>query len=233
MAYDKPNYTQIPNKLLDEHLPVMEKSELKVVLIIARQTLGWHKDWDILSLTRLQHLTGLGRDAVIAGVRAAIERGVIEQANMNGTNAYQLVVGRTDQQGSNESDKPTSKSRTNRPAGVGSTDTQKKGKKGKKDRELSPKEQERETLARALCDIAELDFELNKRDASVIASALIGAGYVVKDALVFRDEWFRRDKPGGKLDRKPPSLWSIKKYIGWVRNKSAAADKGDRFEEVG
>lgn len=75
--YEKPNYTQIPNALLDEHLPHMKEAELRVVLVIARATFGWHKQKDKLSISQLVEKTGLTRQGVVNGIGAAMDRGVI------------------------------------------------------------------------------------------------------------------------------------------------------------
>jgi len=98
MSYPKPNYTQIPNVLLDEHLSSMAESELKVVLAIARKTFGWHKEQARLSLTHLEELTGLSRQGVINGVERGIERGVIARKR-DGKQGYfyHLLVNEVDQ----------------------------------------------------------------------------------------------------------------------------------------
>ena len=93
MAYEGPNYTQCPNLLLDEHLPDMGHAECKVVLAICRQTFGWHKQRDRLSIAQLMDLTGLSNRSVINGVEAALERGVIQRAQSGLSYEYWLVVG--------------------------------------------------------------------------------------------------------------------------------------------
>lgn len=60
--------TQVPNEILDEHLPYLNQTQLKVLLVVVRQTLGWvnpktkqrkGKDWISISFfskkTRLTH----------------------------------------------------------------------------------------------------------------------------------------------------------------------------------
>ena len=43
MAFSSPNYTQTPNDFFDEILKTLKEGELRVILIIIRQTLGWRK----------------------------------------------------------------------------------------------------------------------------------------------------------------------------------------------
>lgn len=100
-AYDSPNYTQIPNELLDEILPeISTQAELKVTLAIARQTFGWHRREKPLSITRLQTLTGLSRQSVADGTAAALKRGFVSKRSggQNGS-VYALNVKNLGSQG--------------------------------------------------------------------------------------------------------------------------------------
>jgi DNA-binding transcriptional ArsR family regulator len=60
--------TQVPNEIFDQHLPYLNQTQLKVLLVVIRQTLGWvnpktkqrkRKDWISISFfskrTRLTH----------------------------------------------------------------------------------------------------------------------------------------------------------------------------------
>jgi DNA-binding transcriptional ArsR family regulator len=60
--------TQVPNEIFDQHLPSLNQTQLKVLLVVIRQTLGWidpktkqrkRKDWISISFfskrTRLTH----------------------------------------------------------------------------------------------------------------------------------------------------------------------------------
>lgn len=76
---EPPNHTQIPNTLLDDLMQFMECSELKVTLAICRQTFGWHKKEDELSLSQLKAMTGLSRQSVITGIEDGMRRGVIKR----------------------------------------------------------------------------------------------------------------------------------------------------------
>lgn len=88
-----PNYTQLPNQLLDEVMPdVGTLAELKVTLAIARQTFGWHREEQLVSLTQLEQLTGLSRQSVQAGVQAALERGFVGRRQKGKAYVYGLRV---------------------------------------------------------------------------------------------------------------------------------------------
>ncbi len=90
---DQPNgeWTKIPNAILDA-MPKMGDAELRVVLAILRKTAGWQKECDVISISQLERITGLSRPAVVTGIKAAMERGVLsrEPAKRNGY-CYRVV----------------------------------------------------------------------------------------------------------------------------------------------
>lgn len=93
MGVDKPNYTQIPNLLLEDLMMHMSEAELKVTLAISRQTFGYHRERIKLSLTALQELTGLSRPTVVKGINEGMERGTItRQAHTDGSYVYALSI---------------------------------------------------------------------------------------------------------------------------------------------
>lgn len=126
-GYQAPNYTQIPNDMLDNDLPSMGKAECKVVLAIARKTFGWHKESDRISISQLEDLTGLSRQGVISGIDAAIKRGNVEKIeHETGPNEYKLVVNPLDQRADKESNNLTRVVKTVDQQVVKLVDTQKK-----------------------------------------------------------------------------------------------------------
>jgi len=89
---EKNNYTQLPNVILDEYLPLMGIAELKVVMLVARKTFGWQKEDDKISLSQMEDATGLSRQGVIDGVNAAIERGVLCRVQVGQGFLYHLNI---------------------------------------------------------------------------------------------------------------------------------------------
>lgn len=100
-GYEEPNYTQTPNTFFDVVMPQIETmTELKVTLAIIRQTHGWGKDEDVLSLTQLQALTGMRRESVVDGIERALKRGSIVRRPVGNTYAYAMkMVRKPDQKG--------------------------------------------------------------------------------------------------------------------------------------
>lgn len=69
--------TPIPNHLLDGCLPVLKPAELKVLLVVLRQTCGWHKKEDWISTRQLIAKTGCSRRAVSAAIGSLVTQGLI------------------------------------------------------------------------------------------------------------------------------------------------------------
>jgi hypothetical protein len=59
-----PNTTQIPNVLIDELMPTLSGTEFKVLMVIARQTYGWHKDSDAISYSQLVKKSGSANGSI-------------------------------------------------------------------------------------------------------------------------------------------------------------------------
>jgi phage replication O-like protein O len=76
MTVERPNYTQVPNIVI-ENLDQLGHAELKCILAIIRKTAGWHKESDCLSISSLVLLTGLSNRSVISACSALENRGWI------------------------------------------------------------------------------------------------------------------------------------------------------------
>ena len=91
-----PNYTQAPNALFDDWLPLLGMAELKVLMVIMRKTFGWHKIRDRISLSQLETITGLERRHISKAVKGLQEKGLIlkivegEKGTQN--TFYELIV---------------------------------------------------------------------------------------------------------------------------------------------
>lgn len=142
---DQPRHTRVPNAILDS-MDELTEPELRVLLAIARKTIGWQKECDLISLTQLEKLTGLSRPAVNKALHTAVERGWVECTGRGkrGTGCYKLTSALVNDV--NQLTAITSKQRlpisvndVNRssPGLVNDVNTQKKDLKEKKEREGS------------------------------------------------------------------------------------------------
>lgn len=76
-----PNTTQIPNRIIDEWMPRLKDVELRVLILITRQTLGWvedvetgrRKERDWISQRQLIDKTGRSRKHLSAALKVLIE----------------------------------------------------------------------------------------------------------------------------------------------------------------
>src|SRR6476646_3924813 len=88
-GYDSPNYTPVPDQLLDEHLSLLSGAELKVVLYICRRTFGFKRDSDNISLNQMLHGivthdgrrmdsgTGLSKPALINALKSLADKNIL------------------------------------------------------------------------------------------------------------------------------------------------------------
>lgn len=77
------NSTQVPNKIFDLYLKTLSVKELKVLLIVVRQTLGWidskgnRKKRDWMSQRFLANKTGLSPKSVSQGIEMLVSKRLI------------------------------------------------------------------------------------------------------------------------------------------------------------
>ncbi len=90
-----PNTCQVPNVLLDEVMPNLSGSALKILFAVIRKTYGFQKGSDKISFTQFQKLTGLSRDAVDQGIKSLgtlliVTPGLKGVPTLKGVNEYAL-----------------------------------------------------------------------------------------------------------------------------------------------
>jgi len=79
MRIQAPNYTQSPNVLFDEIFKTLREGELRIVLVLVRQTFGWHKQWDQISIGMLAEKTGMERRSIFRSLSSLMEKGLVER----------------------------------------------------------------------------------------------------------------------------------------------------------
>lgn len=94
-GFQSPFHTAIPNDLFSEYLPGMGYAELKVVMVVCRETFGFHRDTFRLSIRKLATAAGLSARNAQLGAEAAVKRGLITQTANGGVTLWGVVVGRT------------------------------------------------------------------------------------------------------------------------------------------
>ena len=85
------NTTQVPNYIFDHCLPRMTEAELKVALIIIRQTIGWkdkktgkRKVRDRISRSQFQLKTGLSSRTISTAISSLVAKKLIDVMDYSG-----------------------------------------------------------------------------------------------------------------------------------------------------
>jgi len=88
---DKPNYTQIPNIILD-NIDKFSNTEFKILLLICRKTFGWHKEKDKISYSQLIK-TGLGKNTIPRAINSLKDNGyIIQTGSPHSGYSYELSI---------------------------------------------------------------------------------------------------------------------------------------------
>lgn len=72
-------FTMVPNAFFDVVMREISGAELAVTLVVIRQTTGYQKYEDTISLTQFEKLGNLSRSGVIDGLEKALERGYVSR----------------------------------------------------------------------------------------------------------------------------------------------------------
>lgn len=87
----RPNFFQCPNALVDKFMSELSGSDLKCYLTIVRQTSGWHKKEDRISISQFEKFTGLSNRSVIDSCRRLVACGLIIATKDNEQNNHFML----------------------------------------------------------------------------------------------------------------------------------------------
>ena len=137
-------FTKTPNFVF-EIMPQLTPAEFKVIMVIVRQTYGYHKLSDAISLTQFESMTELSRQGVVNALSSLIEKNFVTKSTMGNTHKYAVklvnsvdyhaeaqavespqLVNSVDQNQSTQLTTKAATSQLSRPELVNSVDTQKK-----------------------------------------------------------------------------------------------------------
>jgi hypothetical protein len=95
-GFESPTYTQIPNDFFDMISDKdMTESEIRVTLIMLRQTFGFHRQGFKMSMSKLADAAGMAYNSARSGALAAEQRGTFRRVNPDSTTKqaeWELVV---------------------------------------------------------------------------------------------------------------------------------------------
>ena len=114
MKIEKPNYTQVPNVLLDKMVDFTH-TEFKVMMLICRQTFGWQRARHNISYSFFMESTGLCREAVNNAIFSLVEKGVLNRRENGNSFTYWLNVDGVEELGGSLANEPIETSLPNEP----------------------------------------------------------------------------------------------------------------------
>lgn len=86
------NSTRVPNHILDIFLGTLKEVELKVLLVIVRQTIGWNKPSDWIATSQLCRKTGACKKAVLKAAKALAAQGLVRTTRQDGVPVYGIII---------------------------------------------------------------------------------------------------------------------------------------------
>ncbi|MEM8499917.1 MAG: replication protein [Pseudomonadota bacterium] len=79
-----PNSFQLANAVVDYLLPLVSGHAIKCYLVVVRQTTGWNKESDKISLSQLEAKTGIQKRTIQRAMSELIEHKAIERVTSKG-----------------------------------------------------------------------------------------------------------------------------------------------------
>jgi len=192
-----PNYTQMPNSLLDD-IHTMPEGALRVALVVCRQTFGYHKVKDRISLTQLEKKTGMSRQGCINGVNWLEKEGLLKTTQSKAGNLYQWVVNEVDHLEDEVVNLVDQGSQPSRPQVVNVVDTQKKEKKSIKENiagDARP-DKDRDLFFDKLADLTQSEPKLHGALIGKTKAQLIKVSATLEELSKFEMYWYAQDWRG-------------------------------------
>jgi phage replication O-like protein O len=79
-----PNSTQVPNIIIDG-MGIFSNTELRILLLVTRKTIGWHKETDYIAYSQFEKITGVKSNKTISvAVNSLVDRGFIRRVDKDG-----------------------------------------------------------------------------------------------------------------------------------------------------
>lgn len=217
----EPNYTQVPNIVLDSLSDFKSEAELKVVLTVIRQTLGWHKKSDKLSISQLQKKTGMARASVVAGIERAVAAGWIEKKPRGQSFSYSLLVQKLAYL------EPSTSSETEL---LTSSETEHTKETIKQNTLGGKNGRPHDELFDAVAEVCRADpHTVGSSIGKIVASLRKGdPPYTADEVRAFSQWWW-----GWKERQAAPTLWQLNERIGLVRDadKDRTTRSGQRLPD--
>jgi DnaD/phage-associated family protein len=179
-GFHSPNFTQVPNDFFTL-IPDMEDTELRVTLVMIRETFGYHRSDFRMGIKKLATAAGLSLNGARVGAKAAQKRGTFSRVNPGeqGSAEWELVVEHSNTEGAiSEGDA------MNEPLGVQPVNTRASTSEGQSGIKKSIKEKERTTTPNPN------NFRIYEENIGPLTPLISDS---IKDAeCTYSSEWLRR-----------------------------------------
>jgi len=219
--FTTPNYTQVPNVLLDDLMAELTDIELRTLLSICRLTFGFHRSKVRRSLTKLSASSGISRPSTIKALGLLQERGLIYKKKDGGVVQYSICM----EDSYTKADTPNEISKASPEVPTFKGNTQKKV--------VEREDKKTWALASALASVVGMELELNKGQLLGIAKRLIKAGKSVEQLNALFGEggiWYTKDWRGlsGSKPRASQILseWARMEEMDGISSKSVTVVEG-------
>ncbi len=213
---DQSAFTRIPNNII-EAMPTLGNAELRVLLAIARKTVGWQKECDVISVSQIVAMTGLTSRNAQNAITALLERGFLSREKA-GKQTYcytlQTVSPRDTVENHIPSDPISPRDTVPYPLGtrfeakpypLGTT--QKKDLKEKKERGVDTPARPLSDLAIAIADVCKIDPLIatakQKQALNTTYTALNSIGATAVDVRARETWWYANAWQAKKEGRAP------------------------------
>ncbi|MDO9750776.1 replication protein, partial [Glaesserella parasuis] len=86
-----PNSFQVPNAVVDELMSVLSGAEFKCYMLVVRQTTGWNKQKDAVSISQMMEKCNLSNRGVIDACDKLVEMGLLTKSKgYRGMNVFSV-----------------------------------------------------------------------------------------------------------------------------------------------
>ncbi len=93
-AFPLPNYTQVPNFIIDNFMSILSNAEFKIIMLIVRYTCGFHRRQAAISFSHFSQKCGLSRECINKSIKKFEQLGWIKvlHGNHEHANIYEIQV---------------------------------------------------------------------------------------------------------------------------------------------
>jgi len=198
-------------------LPDMGLAELKVTLVAIRMTFGYHRSKAHVSLSEMTAMTGLSKQSVLDGARAAEQRGTLTRLQAGRVTEWVVnVVDLPASQASRPLVKQVDRSgQVSRPPSIKETLKEKTTSEKSARLVAEEKPRKRDELFDAIAEVCQADPDTAGSSIAKVKQALLSAKppYTADEVKAFGKQWWAwKDRSA------PPTIWQLKERIGNVRS---------------